>query len=177
MPAARRHHGFLEDDVSTFRKAFASFEELSIGGLLLLLAAATTFQVITRYFFDTTYDWLAEASRYLTMLAAFAGAGLAVKHGAHFSMEAMIHFMPERAKAAVRSLAFCISAVVMAVVSYQAYIQISKLAKYGMTTASLGLPMWVAYTPILVFGLVISVRFLIESVKFLRTALKPAPQS
>lgn len=151
-----------------------SFEELSIGGLLLLLAAATTFQVITRYFFDLTFDWMAEGSRYLTILAAFAGAGLAVKTGAHFTMDAAIHFLPERPTLAVKTIAHFFSAFIMLVVGYQAYLLVLKLAKFGMSTASLGLPMWVAYMPILVFSVVIGWRFIREGIKTLRAFLNPA---
>ncbi|MFW5490208.1 MAG: TRAP transporter small permease [Desulfovibrio sp.] len=153
---------------------FELFEELSVGGILLILALATTFQVITRYFFGLTFDWMAEGSRYLTILAAFAGAGLAVKFGAHFTMDAVIHFLPDRITHVVQTFAHLFSAFIMFVVAYQAYKLVTKLAKYGMSTASLGIPMWVAYMPILIFTIVIGWRFLREAVKSLRLAINPA---
>ncbi|WP_156891709.1 TRAP transporter small permease [Maridesulfovibrio zosterae] len=160
-----------------FNEIFNSFEELSIGGLLLLLAMATTFQVITRYCFDITFDWMAEGSRYLTILATFAGAGLAVKSGAHFTMDAAIHFLPERPTLLVKSIAHFFSSFIMFIVGYQAYVLVKKLALFGMSTASLGLPMWVAYLPILFFSLVIGWRFFHEGIKSLRAFINPASAS
>ena len=157
-----------------FKAFFNSFEELSVGGLLLLLAAATTFQVITRYFFGLTFDWLAEGSRYITILAAFAGAGLAVKSGAHFTMEAVIHFLPERPTLIIKAIAHFFSAFIMILVGYQAYVLVMKLARFGMSTASLGIPMWVAYLPILFFSMVIGWRFFREGIKSLRAYFSPA---
>lgn len=158
-----------------FKDFFNSLEELSVGGLLLLLALATTLQVITRYFFGITFDWMAEGSRYLTILAAFAGAGFAVKTGAHFTMDAVIHFLPERPTLLVKSIAHFFSAFIMILVGYQAYKLVVKLAKFGMSTASLGIPMWVAYLPILIFSVVIGWRFLGEGIKSLRAFFSFAP--
>lgn len=158
-----------------FKEYMNMVEELSVGGLLLLLAVATTIQVITRYFFGLTFDWMAEGARYLTILAAFAGAALAVKSGAHFTMDAVIHFLPERPTLAVKALAHFFSAFIMILVGYQAYELVLKLAKFGMSTASLGIPMWVAYLPILVFSVLIGWRFFCEGIKSLRAFLTFAP--
>jgi len=146
-----------------FLSLLGHIEELSVGGLLLLLAVGTTIQVFTRYFLGLTFDWFEEGSRYLVVFATFAGAGMAVKHGAHFSMEAATQYTPPRLAAFMRLLANLLSAVVMVVVSWYGYEQTALLARYKMTTASLGMPMWVAYLPIPVFGAGIALRFLYQS--------------
>ena len=141
-------------------RILAHIEELAVGGLLLLLAAGTTIQVLTRYFLGLTFDWFDEGSRYLLVFITFAGAGMAVKYGAHFSMEAVTQYAAPRLGAGLRLLASLISAAVMLVIAWFGWEQTALLARYGMTTASLGMPMWVAYLPIPVFGFGIALRFL-----------------
>ena len=134
-----------------FLNILGNLEELAVGGLLLLLAVGTTIQVLTRYFLGLTFDWFDEGSRYLVVFATFAGAGLAVRHGAHFSN--------------------ILSAVVMLVIAWFGWEQTTLLARYGMTMASLGLPMWVAYLPIPVFGLSIAARFGFKAWEHVRIVL------
>ena len=149
--------------MKNFLRLLGHIEELTVGGLLLLLAVGTTIQVFTRFFLGLTFDWFDEGSRYLVVFATFAGAGMAVKYGAHFSMEAVPQYAPPRLAAAMRTLANLFSAAVMLVIAWYGWEQTSLLAKYGMTTASLGIPMWVAYLPIPVFGAGIAARFVFRA--------------
>lgn len=151
---------FFWEDMKNFLRLLGHAEELAVGGLLLLLAVGTTIQVCTRYFFGLTFDWFEEGSRYLVVFATFAGAGIAVKYGAHFSMEAATQYAPKRVAAGLRLLSCLISAGVLLVVAWYGVEQVRMLAKYGMTTASLGMPMWVVYVPIPFFGTTIALRFL-----------------
>ena len=156
--------------MKNFLRILGNIEELAVGGLLLLLAVGTTIQVCTRYFLGLTFDWFEEGSRYLVVFATFAGAGMAVKYGAHFSMEAVTQYAPPRTAAAMRTLAGLVSAAVMVLIAWFGWEQTSLLARYGMTTASLGLPMWVAYAPIPVFSVSIALRFTAQAWKHARIA-------
>lgn len=162
--------------MKNFLRMLDHIEELAVGGLLLMLAVGTTIQVCTRYFLGLTFDWFDEASRYLLVLVTFAGAGLAVKHGAHFSMEAVTQYAPPRVAAGLRVLASLFSAAVMAVIAWYGWEQTALLARYGMTTASLGMPMWAAYLPIPVFGATIALRFLIRAAEQARIMVAPAQE-
>ena len=159
-----------------FLRILGQIEELTVGGLLLLLAVGTTVQVFTRYFLGLTFDWFDEGSRYLVVFATFAGAGMAVKYGAHFSMEAVTQYSPPRVSACMRTLANVISAAVMLVIAWYGWEQTALLARYGMTTASLGMPMWVAYLPIPVFGATIAVRFLHRAWEQARFVFRPSAE-
>ena len=159
-----------------FLRILGQIEELTVGGLLLLLAVGTTVQVFTRYFLGLTFDWFDEGSRYLVVFATFAGAGMAVKYGAHFSMEAVTQYIPPRPAAALRLLANFLSAAVMLVIAWYGWEQTALLARYGMTTASLGMPMWVAYLPIPVFGATIAVRFLHRAWEQARFVFRPSAE-
>lgn len=162
--------------MKNFLRTLGHIEELAVGGLLLLLAVGTTIQVFTRYFLGMTFDWFDEGSRYLLVFVTFAGAGMAVKYGAHFSMEAVTQYVPPRLAAALRALANLLSAAVMLVIAWYGWEQTALLARYGMTTASLGMPMWVAYLPIPVFGATIALRFLLRAWEQLRVMVAPAQE-
>jgi len=141
-------------------KYLGMFEELAVGGLLLLLAIGTTVQVFTRYFLDLTFDWFDEGARYLLIFATFLGASMAVKHGAHYSMEAVVQYVPVRIAACMRMLGSLCSTAVMLVIAWYGWSQTMMMARYGMTTAALGVPMWIPYLPIGLFSISIALRFL-----------------
>ncbi len=159
-----------------FLRILGQIEELTVGGLLLLLADGTTVQVFTRSFLGLTFDSFDERTRNLVVFATFAGAGMAVKYGAHFSMEAVTQYSPPRVSACMRTLANVISAAVMLIIAWYGWEQTALLARYGMTTASLGMPMWVAYLPIPVFGATIAVRFLHRAWEQARFVFRPSAE-
>ncbi|MFV0437781.1 MAG: TRAP transporter small permease [Desulfopila sp.] len=138
-------------------------EELFIGYALLGIAVIATIQVILRYTMGLAYDWVDEGSRYMTVLITFMGAGICVRYGSHFSMDAVIQYVPNRLKHLFRMVAHLVSAATMVVVCYAAWIQIGKLAKYGATTPSFKMPMYIPYLPIGIFTAVIALRFLIKA--------------
>ena len=140
-------------------------EELFVGYLLLIIAFGATFQVVMRYGFNIAYDWFEEWARYLTVLVTFVGAGLGVKYGTHFSMEALIQYVPDRFAHLLKVIANLVSAFIMAVVCYYAWIQIGKLYRFEALTPATQVPMWIPYLPIGVFSAVISFRFLVQAIK------------
>jgi len=152
-------------------KYFGLLEELTVGGLLLVLAIGTTIQVFTRYFLGVTFDWFDEGSRYLLIFMTFVGAGMAVKHGAHYSMEAVVQYVPPRVAASMRMLSHLCSAVIMTVIAWYGWSQTALMARYGMKTAALGVPMWVPYLPIGLFSIFIALRFLYHAWLQLRMVL------
>ncbi|HKK32601.1 MAG TPA: TRAP transporter small permease [Desulfomicrobiaceae bacterium] len=156
-------------------KILANIEELFVGGVLLALAVGTTIQVLTRYLFGITFDWFIESSRYLTVFATFAGASVAVKHGGHFAMEAVTHMVSPQTERLMKCAAHLVSGAVMSMVSWQAWLQVSKIARYGMTTPAMGIPMWIPYSPIFLFGMIIAIRFLLKSRDFFRDFLNHRP--
>jgi C4-dicarboxylate transporter DctQ subunit len=146
---------------------FNKGEELFIGYALLLIAFITTIQVVLRYAFSISFDWVDEGSRYMTILITFVGAGMCIRYGSHFGMDALVQYAPPRGKHVLRALAMFISSVVMAVICYYSWIQIAKLHKFGATTPVLHLPMYVPYLPIGIFTVIITLRFFWQGCKHL----------
>lgn len=146
--------------MKTFLRRLNKFEELFVGYALLTIAVIATIQVILRYTTGVAYDWVDEGSRYMTVLITFMGAGICVRYGSHFSMDAVIQYSPRRVKHLLKLFVNLISAAIMLVAFYYSWIQIEKLHRFGATTPSLELPMYIPYLPIGIFTLVIALRFL-----------------
>lgn len=141
------------------------FEELFLGYALLIIALFTTLEVILRYVFGIGFDWGEELARYATILITFMGAGLCVKYGSHFSMEAMVQYAPNRIKHLLKILAHLVSTLVMAVVFYYSWVQIGRLHQFGATSPAMQIPMYIPYLPIGIFAAVIALRFFFQAVR------------
>lgn len=144
-------------------KRINTIEELFVGYSLLTIAVVAAIQVILRYLFGIAYDWVDEGSRYMTILITFIGAGICVRTGAHFSMDAVVQYVPNRVKHLIKLAANLISGIVLMVICYYAWIQISKLHRFGSLTPTFRIPMFIPYLPIGIFTGVIALRFFIQS--------------
>jgi C4-dicarboxylate transporter DctQ subunit len=158
-----------------FWKLVNNIEELFLGYTLLILAFGATYQVTMRYGFGIAYDWFEEWARYLTVLITFVGAGLGVKYGTHFSMEALTQYAPDRFAHLVKVMANLVSSFVMAVICYFSWVQIGKLMRFDVLTPATQIPMWIPYLPIGVFSVVISFRFLMRAAKHWKDFLNRKP--
>lgn len=156
-------------------KIIYNMEELFVGYVLLMLAFGATWQVVMRYGFNIAYDWFEEWARYLTILVTFMGAGLGVKYGTHFSMEALTQYSPDWLAHLLKVVANLVASIIMAVACYFAWVQISKLAQYGVLTPATQVPMWIPYLPIGLFSIVISIRFLMQSLEHGKAILDKEP--
>jgi C4-dicarboxylate transporter DctQ subunit len=150
-------------------------EELFVGYALLAIAVVATVQVFLRYTFGIAYDWVDEGSRYMTILITFIGAGICVRYGAHFSMDALIQYAPNRIKHLLKMTANLVSALIMTVTFYYSWIQIGKLHRFEATTPSFQIPMYIPYLPIGIFTIVIALRFFIQAAKNAQGLIKNSP--
>ncbi len=152
-------------------------EEMVLGFTLLGLAIFVFIQVVMRYGFHFAFSWAQELGRYLTIFLTFLGASLGVKYGTHFSMEAVVKYLPPRFSHLVGALANFICGIFFLFVIYFAWIQITKLHKYGARTATLHIPMYIPYISIPLFSLTISVRFFHVAYSHVRQILNPEPSA
>lgn len=135
------------------------FEEYLLGLTLLALALFVFLQVVLRYGFHFAFSWAEELGRYATVFLTFLGASLGVKYGTHFSVEALVGHLPARAASLARAVAHLVSGLFFLLVVVFAWAQIQKLARYGASTPTLRIPMYVPYIPIPLFSLSIACRF------------------
>ena len=68
--------------------------ELACGALMVAIPAVVFLQVVSRYVFNYPFDWPEEMARYLFVWVALLGAALALRRGAHFSIDALVKRLP-----------------------------------------------------------------------------------
>ena len=88
------------------KKFFGHFEEYLLIGSLWVLLFMLFFQVVLRYFWGVTWNWIEEVARFLFLWMVWVGAGYAAKCRAHLRIEAFTAMMPPwlRSKAELASL-------------------------------------------------------------------------
>ena len=82
--------------MSKILRILNNIEELVLGFTLLGLAIFVFIQVVLRYGFHFAYSWAEELGRYMTIFFTFLGASLGIKYGTHFSVEALVQYLPRR---------------------------------------------------------------------------------
>ena len=70
--------------------------EVACGALMVAITGVVFLQVVSRYVFSYPFDWPEELARYLFIWVALLGAALALKRGAHFSIDALVKRLPAR---------------------------------------------------------------------------------
>jgi TRAP-type C4-dicarboxylate transport system permease small subunit len=87
------------------RKAFDLINfvtKVLVGLLVFSMVAVVASQVFFRYVLNSSLRWADEIARYLMIWMAFLGASLAVRYGAHISIEAFMKMMSPRVRRVVR---------------------------------------------------------------------------
>ncbi len=109
--------------------------ELACGGLMAAITAVVFLQVVSRYVFSYPFDWPEELARYLFIWVALLGAALALKRGAHFSIDALVKRLPARWRLiiplSIRALLAAFTLVV-AVKGFQLALRVSEQFSSGM---------------------------------------------
>lgn len=134
------------------------------------LAVIGFFQVFCRYVFNYSFTWFEELGRYLGVLIAFLGAGIGVKNGAHFSMDLIVQFIDPQYRNLLKFSTSLISSAFFFLLTYYSWKIIGRMYTYQSTSPTLGIPMYIAYLPILIFSFVMGFRFLLNAVRFLKDA-------
>jgi TRAP-type C4-dicarboxylate transport system permease small subunit len=70
--------------------------EFLCGSLMVTITLVVFLQVISRYVFHHPFDWPEELARFLFVWVALLGAALALKRGAHFSIDALFKRVSRR---------------------------------------------------------------------------------
>ncbi|HXZ36914.1 MAG TPA: TRAP transporter small permease [Thermodesulfobacteriota bacterium] len=120
---------------------------LACGVLMAAITAVVFLQVVSRYVFSYPFDWPEELARYLFIWVALLGAALALKRGAHFSIDALVKRLPARWRLIVPLLihtSLGIFTLVVSVKGFQLALrvreQLSPGMEVSMTYAYLSVP-------------------------------------
>lgn len=146
-------------------KIFNYLEEYVLACFVLALAVLTVIQIITRYSAGFGFFWLEETGRHVLIFITFLGASLGVKYGSHFSMTALERSLPAAASHMVRALVNLGCAIFFIVIVYYGLSHVMQLQRFGVTTSTLRIPLYIPYLAIPVFSTVIALRFFLIFLK------------
>ncbi|MGX9965522.1 TRAP transporter small permease [Roseomonas sp. F4] len=93
-----------------FERGLAQAEAVALGLLVLAMTGATLAQVIARYVFNAPLIWSEEAARYLFVWVSMIGAALAMRHGGHYTLTALVERVPPALARLARGLAMVVGA-------------------------------------------------------------------
>ncbi len=150
-------------------------EEWVLAYTLLMIVLLSFVQVVLRYGFHYDFVWFNEFARYTCIFMTFLGASIAVKTGAHFSMDAIVQAVPERTAHLMKIIVNLGCALFCAVVVYYGTIHCLKLHRFGVKSSAMRIPMYVPYLPIPVFSATMGIRFLGKMVVHIKAFIKNEP--
>jgi len=161
--------------VSFFIKRVNQIEEGMVGLVLLAICLFTFVETLLRYSVSYTFPWFQEVANYTIVLFTYLGAAIGVKYGAHFSMEALTEYAPDRVAHLLKASAFFLSGVVAMLFVYYGIEHILEIRSYGVKSPALQLPMFIPYIPIPLFAVTMAVRFFVLSAKHFRSFARHEP--
>lgn len=132
------------------------------------LAVIGFIQVFCRYLFNYSFTWFEELGRYLGVFIAFLGAGIGAKNGAHFSMDLIVKTIHQPYRRYLQFTIYLLSSGFFVLITYYSGKIIARIFKYQSTSPTLGIPMYIAYLPIIFFSGVMAIRFLIKAINYLK---------
>ena len=80
----------MKEFIELLKSIYKKPVEFVCGSLMVGITGVVFLQVISRYVFRHPFDWPEELARFLFVWVALLGAALALKRGAHFSIEALV---------------------------------------------------------------------------------------
>lgn len=127
---------------------------------LIVMALVVFVQVVLR-FFDNGFPWAEELARYLMIWAGFLGASIATRQRRHLKIDLLPRLLPDdsAAKRLVMRAASLVSAGFCLFLVKVGYDFVANSAKFGRTSTSLGIPIWLIQLSIPLTMLIMALRF------------------
>lgn len=130
------------------KKIFSHFEEYFLIGSLWVLLFLLFFQVVLRYFFGVTWNWIEEVARFLFLWMVWIGAGFAAKCRAHLKIEAFTNMMPKWLQSKADFVSLLIWIVFAALLAWKGFQLTALLFKRNQLSPVLQIPMAWAYAAV-----------------------------
>ncbi|MFZ7102151.1 MAG: TRAP transporter small permease [Peptococcaceae bacterium] len=157
-------------------KIWTVIEEHIIAILLMIMTGITFWGVISRFILNDASPWAEEAARYLSIWAAFIGASLGVKKGAHIGVEAFVMILPAAIKKYIEIVINMICICFCCSVAYIGYDYLFKLLSTGQLSPAMRIPIIWAYAAVPLGCFLMTLRYIlliIEQVTFLIKGMNP----
>lgn len=117
-------------------------EAVCLSGGILLMAINTIVNVFGRYLFSQSLYFSEELNQILMVVITFMGLGYVTRKGRHIRMSAIYDLLPDAWKKRLMLLITLTTALTLFLLSYYAYTYVAQVARRGMITAALQIPMY-----------------------------------
>lgn len=150
----------MDKKQNSFFDFLDKFEDLSVTVLYSLMIVIIFLQVFFRFVVKASLPWSEELARYIMAWAAFIGASIAAKEGAHIGIDVIVSRFPKGLNKYTKIFAFLISALFSVLLIYLAILIIQFLMKTGQKSPAMRIPIWIAYLSVPIGSVLMSIRFL-----------------
>lgn len=148
-----------------FLRFLDNFEEHLAGWTLLVMALLYFMEVVLRYVFSHSNAWVEELLRYMMVLITFFGASVAIKYGAHMSVNVIGYFPAPRLKQVIAVFVALMGVLFSAFTLYFSWLLMVRIKGFGQHTPAMQIPMYIPYA-ILPFGfLSMLIRFTLQLIR------------
>lgn len=132
----------------------ATLVRVAVAAMLVVVVA----QVVFRYGLDASLVWAEEAARYLLVLTTFLGASVAMRRGAHMTVQVVVERLPAGGRRLVEALAQVAGCLVYAVLVRSGLALAG--ANFDQASPALGLPLGLVYLLIPLAGVLLGLQAL-----------------
>ena len=126
-------------------RAVQRVEEVLLTSAILMIAAFTCVNVVTRTAFGFSLAWAEELSQFLMVVVTFVGLSYAASRGRHIRMTALYDQLPRRWRKAVMIATSAITSAMLAALVVFAIQYIATLRVLGTVSPALRVPLHLVY--------------------------------
>ena len=137
------------------------------------MMSVTFWGVISRFILNNASPWAEEAARYLSIWAAFIGASLGVRRGAHIGVEAFVMILPEKARQYFNIVISIICIGFCGAIAYIGYDYTLRLAATGQLSPAMRIPIVWAYSAVPLGCLLMTLRYLLSIIEQVLVLINP----
>ncbi|MDY0093060.1 MAG: TRAP transporter small permease [Candidatus Vecturithrix sp.] len=151
-----------------FLSVLDNIEEYTAGFGLLLMAVLYFIEVVLRYAFGRSNAWVEEFLRYMMVFITFFGASVAIKYGAHMSVNVIEYFPSKWLKRLIDVFVALMGIIFSVLIVYFSWHLVLRIHGFGQKTPAMQIPMYIPYAIIPLGSLSMCLRFsyrLVLSVK------------
>lgn len=134
-------------------------EQYFVGILILIITAVLFANVVLRYF-NMSFDWADEFSRYGIVWVTFIGASICVYKGAHIGVDAILMLLPDTGKKIVAVVTTLIALAFAILFTYQASKLTLQVMETGQISSTLKVSMVYIYGAMPIGGALLTIRYL-----------------
>jgi len=116
--------------------------------------------------------WAEELARYMMIWILFFGISAAAKKGEHFCVTAFIIFLPQRIQNIISVIRMILMVGFMLFVSRFCIVILKNQMMMGQVTPSLGIPMWIVYSAVIVGCILMMFRYVVHGILELKNGYR-----